>query len=105
MNKYQEALDNMCCGCYGGDDGRNGKDKYCSRYLRLQELVDKATPKKVSKKGAYKTYDEDFEYKHYKCPNCNKEIVVSGNWVMHYNEVNYCKHCGQKIDWSGKDDR
>lgn len=38
--EYQKALDNMCCGCYGGDDGCNGKDKYCSRYLRLQELVD-----------------------------------------------------------------
>lgn len=105
MNKNQEALNYVLkCGACG--DGIVCKDclnnSECSFYLasiELKKLVDKATLKKVSKKGAYKTYDEDFEYEHYKCPNCNKEIVVSGNWVMHYDEVNYCKYCGQKLDW------
>lgn len=79
MNKhqeYQEALDNICCGCYGGDDGCNGKDKYCSRYLRLQELVDKEIPKKV---------------KHSSCPNCGRMYLIKN--------ANYCPHCGQRLDW------
>lgn len=43
MNKYLEALNNICCGCYGGKDGCNGKDKFCISYLTLKELIDKNT--------------------------------------------------------------
>lgn len=46
MNKYQEALNNICCGCYGGKDGCNGKDKFCINYLTLKELIDKNTKTK-----------------------------------------------------------
>lgn len=80
MNKYQEALDKLK---HMGD-----KDLYNERHLEwsktLQELVDKATPKKINKYS--------YEHNTGKCPNCN--ITV-------YSFMNvYCQICGQALDWS-----
>ena len=34
------------------------------------------------------------------CPNCNTNLCCE----MHYdNKPKYCKHCGQKLDWSDKE--
>lgn len=33
----------------------------------------------------------------YECPNCGKHLV--GNGLL-----NYCYHCGQKLDWSDEMD-
>lgn len=51
------------------------------------ELVDKATPKKVVK------------YRGYNCPNCNMELL-SGHDLAKEN-INFCFECGQKLVWSG----
>ena len=52
----------------------------------LQELVDKATPKKVEE--PYKIKGEGLPVS--ECPNCTS-FIRGGN---------YCVHCGQAIDWS-----
>lgn len=35
----------------------------------------------------------------YKCPICDKTFMF-GNSI----KPNYCKRCGQKLDWSGEDE-
>lgn len=56
--------------------------KYCLE--RLQELVDKETPKKPIKNL----------YGHYKCPVCDNDFDAR-EW-----KSKYCGLCGQKLDWS-----
>lgn len=85
MNKYQEALERICNNLLcGGECVVGGKP--CSLLEPIQELVDKATPKKTIK--------EEFEddrynmYKHY-CPTCKYA------WVC--DVPNYCPECGQRL--------
>lgn len=90
MNKYIEALDFA---------KKHLDSKHDLERVRvLQELVDKATPKKPLpnkkiEKGKYITWN---------CPNCNK-YISSGYYYpplrMAYNHK-YCCECGQKLDWS-----
>ena len=59
-------------------------------------------PMKIDKSKVRRSYDEDYLYEYYPCPNCGYTISVYGGWAVNYDEVNYCKHCGQRLDWSGK---
>lgn len=92
MNKYQEILDKI--------KTMGDKDLYNERHVEwaetLQELVDKATSKKViNKHKEYFYYDEEQPFPASKttglCPVCKHNI----------EQNKYCPHCGQKIDWSG----
>ena len=76
MNKYQEALKKL----RKIEQTENTWDENCDV---LQELVDKATPKKPIQKAAGRTV----------CPNCERSIA---------REVSprYCSVCGQRLDWS-----
>lgn len=85
MNKYQEALDNV------KDERQDIIDISADGYIPytslkdikvLQELVDRATPKKY--------YQQD-EYSPRVCPVCYLDIGT-------YDD--FCSHCGQAIDWS-----
>lgn len=62
-----------------------------------EELVDKETPMKpIAYKLPYEVHDGEVvtKYYDYKCPKCNG-----------FTRMNkYCPHCGQRLDWSGKDD-
>ena len=106
MNKYQEALKGLVetvrnNGCsFVGDCLKNGECKYndaklmCDDYVRfktLQELVEKATPKKAF---AVKGWDNLFT-----CPSCDDNFF-KGNFYP----TKYCPYCGQAIDWSKEDD-
>lgn len=89
MNKYQEALNIFCeqniFNCIS-------KDILNENYLILQELVDKATPKKLVK-------EVDGRWARYFCPCCNKEIESAfDNRIV--NKWKHCYECGQKLDWS-----
>lgn len=53
----------------------------------LQELVDKATPKKV------KPFPNSLYIK--TCPDCDLHLSLTQN---------YCDRCGQKLDWEVEDD-
>jgi transcription initiation factor IIE alpha subunit len=59
----------------------------------LQELVDKATPKKPDK-VIDDFCDDTWEY--YFCPNCEKEVECE-NAV---DDTPYCPFCGQALKWS-----
>ena len=106
MNKYQEPLENIivyplkevcenspCCQCENQCDFYKVK---LHDYNVLQELVDRATPKKPR-------YEADgycngvLVYDTWRCPNCETRYEVD------YDEFKYCPKCGQAIDWSDKD--
>lgn len=92
MNKYQEALNEVrnCADCLGCT---------CKHVDLLQELVDKAIPKKV-----VALPKKEYGYTH-KCPNCEQlvgTIVMSRNneFSPYIEEDDYCCSCGQALDWS-----
>ena len=90
MNKYQSALTNLHNRAMRGGD-RDGK--IIKQTKLLQELVDKATPKKViiekeEHDGTH--YDEPYTETHLICPTCKSDEC--------YNK--YCPICGQALDWS-----
>ena len=92
MNKYQEALDNVDKCRVNKTLNINIKD-----ILILQELVDKATPKKPE----YLNYG-GYKIGNYHCPNCNSIIVIDNR---NYKLPKYCDECGQAFDWSDEDDK
>ena len=65
--------------------------------ILLQELVDKATPKKIRYENAPKP---SMAYM-YSCPNCGRMLGV--NCKPTY--INYCDECGIKLDWSELDEK
>lgn len=105
MNNYQKALNNL----------KFPTDEWESNELQLaenndmpieykeqesidllQELVDKATPKK-----AIKLKQKEHGYTH-ECPTCHKYV---GTIV--YDDVehdDYCCSCGQRLDWGNEDE-
>lgn len=101
MEKQQEDFEPVFEGmsfsnidCKGFPDSvtiSNGKDLYhfeTRDYVPLEaveELIEKATPKKPYDKGDY-----------YICPNCSNDKCVCGK---------FCPNCGQAIDWSTNDEK
>ena len=95
MNKYQESLDfivkNSCPthkAC-----GECEINKRCNNLVkphidRLQELAEKATPKKPIGK-----------HTNYKCPVCGRR-VRSGKGSSSFTRDNICQTCFQRLDWS-----
>ena len=112
MNKYQEALDRLVKHSCPQRTSCNDCDMkgYCNRIAKdwidvLQELVDKATPKKPAFNEDWRDeettsiYDEDGFINPVVCvcPNCGKNAIC----VTEYGKYNKCCHeCGQAIDWS-----
>lgn len=60
----------------------------------MQELVEKATPKKVEEKEDICDVVE-YVYTRGKCPKCKSYVAYDG-----YDRYDYCQYCGQAIDWS-----
>lgn len=99
-SKYQEALDRVKeVYIYLCDEFNLKKAavKMNDDIEVLQELVDKATPKKVRYENAPKP---SMAYV-YSCPNCGRMLGV--NCKPTY--INYCDECGIKLDWSDENDR
>lgn len=80
MNKYQEALKKL----RKIEQTENTWDENCDV---LQELVDKATPKKPKNWKAERRLNGAVEFN---CPVCNR---------LYTERVNFCSSCGQAIDW------
>ena len=55
-------------------------------YYEAMELAVEALEKQVPKKPPY----DEYHRAGYRCPNCNN----TNPWGY-----NYCKHCGQRLDW------
>ena len=106
MNNYEDALDDICCGCNSFEDKKCHVEKMggkkCESYIALKELVDKATPKKPIDRGFI---DDVLQYR---CPICKKgnvgKLIDNGWKIKGTGFTNYCPHCGQKIDWSEDDE-
>lgn len=117
MNKYQEALNELCSRCYVESDRCTCHARYsggkcndnCSYRQALQELIneheklkeenqklkDKETPKKpISKRLYYNCHNGECDktFIHY-CPVCHFYSVDK-------DYANYCPNCAQKLDWS-----
>lgn len=101
MNKYQEALGFLKESAY---------ENYLSKYVQtskekvtlfksseyLQELVDKATPKKPKIRAfneAEPWYCADYLVEREACPLCGRKLL---------DKDPYCYICGQAIDWSNE---
>lgn len=84
MNKYQEALDKI-------DKTSIISEYYQDEVKLIQELVDKATPKKPI---------FDYLMNECKCSNCNHIFGYAEEEESNIEKINYCYNCGQAIDWS-----
>ncbi|WP_301092466.1 hypothetical protein [Thomasclavelia cocleata] len=105
MNKYQEALDRLCENNYFDEKGNCNCDLIVMDRILMQELVDKATPKKPLKHPSYKFSFIDNIFKQQKlyiCPTCRNACLVRIA-PNERNENRYCYDCGQAIDWSDED--
>lgn len=78
MNKYEEALNELVDINYNGEDAQDIMEQ--ARDI-LQELIERATPKKLNSIDVY-----------VKCPNCSNDEIRDID--------NYCPNCGQALDWS-----
>ena len=80
MNNYQKALNNLV----GYRTGfRGGKTIIQEDINKLQELVNKVTPKKPLKN----------RYDYLICPICTNEVENERGHVF-----KYCPHCGQRLE-------
>lgn len=97
MIKYQESLNKIkedyeethCQGmgtCYDFEDIK-----------LIQELVDKAIPKKPIKLTYKLLLDDGWSYE---CPRCKCAIGINTKAIDYTQEEGYCPTCGQAIDWS-----
>ena len=87
MNKYQESLDNFVKALSHFTKFKSIHDWKSD----LQELVDRATPKKP-----------DVNINNGYCPNCHqafglertRQAMIRPRWFS------FCPYCGQALDWS-----
>lgn len=97
MNKYQEALDHIIkCDREDGEISHLS-DAYRNDISALQELVNRATPKKPEIKELIRkdNYRDGTNIPRYDwwCPNCHLEHFST-------NIIKHCTSCGQALDWS-----
>lgn len=92
MNKYQKALDYLAENSMYETVERRGREIWkevthegIEAQELLQELVDRATPKKLVYKHPFKAFGW--------CPSCNYSITKR-------NYPKFCGNCGQALDWS-----
>lgn len=101
MNKYQEALNFLCehatewSDDYDWDENPIGEyvpidEHELKAYIQpLQELIDRATPRKL-----------DVTRATLRCPTCKKEVTRR---CMIKRNIKYCSRCGQALDWSDEE--
>ena len=99
MNKYLEALKTVEKSCISVAMEFNFGELFEEdekALSTLQELVDKATPKKPE----YLNYG-GYKLGNYHCPNCNSIIIIDNR---NYKLPKHCGECDQLLDWSDEDD-
>ena len=96
MNKYQKALDYLAENSMYETVGRRGREIWkevthegIEAQELLQELVDRATPKKVVDKPPFKAFGW--------CPSCNYSI-------NRRNHPKFCGNCSASLDWGEEND-
>ena len=70
--------------------------------LKSMELIVQALEKQIPKKPTYEgdgyAPDSTFVWDEWLCPCCGERYEVD------YDDYDYCPNCGQKIDWSVKNE-
>lgn len=98
-SKYQEALDRLCKNDYFDEKGNCNCDQIVMDRILLQELVDKATPKKPVR-VCCEPEEWDNEEEIYNCPNCGEPLPY--NFDYDYPIKNKCcLECQQVLNWGG----
>lgn len=91
------------------EDNKN-EHKFTEDDYKANEMAIQALEKQIPKKPVHDgCFDSDGMWHEWNgingrpydlCPNCNTNLCCE----MHYdNKPKYCKHCGQKLDWSDKE--
>lgn len=77
------------------DDGR----KYLNEYISKDVLITcvNTLGKQIPKKPFRHLEDGDEEW--YDCPTCGRGLSLGFKKIIDH-KYEYCKHCGQCIDWS-----
>lgn len=100
MSKYQEAFKRIINDDYLNANG----NQYDLDVKLIEELVDKATPKKPVRVCCEPEEEWDNEEELYNCPNCGEPLPY--NFDYDYPIKNKCcLECQQVLDWSDEDDR
>lgn len=95
MNRYQEAWDFVKYRFYDGGETQetDGYTDYKKEnFMLMQELVDKATPKKPIRKRLEVWRSISCFYI---CPSCGQMTAVG---------FKHCDKCGQHLDWGEKNE-
>lgn len=92
MNKYQEALETLC-------EAITQRKHFVIKLAigNLNELVEKATPKKVVDIDTYIDFEEGYTGYSGICPTCRE-------WCYSNHDSCYCGGCGQALDWGEEDE-
>lgn len=109
-SKYQEALDRLCENDYFDEKGNCNCELIVMDRILLQELVDKATPKRPILNKIWEDEDTKNIYDEYGrinetlcvCPNCGESDIYDFEYNTRFK---CCSNCGQRIDWSDENDR
>jgi hypothetical protein len=104
-SKYQEALDRLCENDYFDENGNCNCDLIVMDRILLQELVDKATPKRPILNKIWEDEDTKNIYDEYGrinetlcvCPNCGESDIYDFEYNTRFK---CCSNCGQVIDWN-----
>lgn len=95
-SKYQEALDRLCKNDYFDEKGNCNCDQIVMDRILLQELVDKATPKKPVRVCCEPEEEWDKEEELYNCPNCGEPLPYNFDYD-HPIKNKCCLECQQVL--------
>ena len=98
MNKYKSALDNIALDINEGVIYSTDLVRMLDDLNTLQELVEKATPKKVVDIDTYIDFGEGYTGYSGICPTCRE-------WCYDNHDSCYCGGCGQAILWSQEEEK
>ena len=98
MNKYQLSFNRFINHIVQTNMFPNSNDNLNNKIFEqdrktIQELVEKATPKKPNLEADGYSNGE-LVYDTWICPSCGKHYEVD------YDDYKYCPVCGQRLDWS-----
>lgn len=102
-SKYQEAKDNIVNTLARQIDYKTYKNLYSKDFDTLQELVDKATPKKPIQIRCEPEEKWDKEEVFYNCPNCGEPLPYDFDYDYQIKNK-CCLECQQVLDWGDEDE-
>ena len=95
MNKYQEALNELKSWSTTSSIPIGADKHFVYEQVHIiQELIDRATPKKVKVVPGDRLRFDGL------CPNCNRPLFDGSDMFFKEKRYQFCDYCGQALDWS-----